>query len=157
MLRIVRIRIFDRLPPPLVFIPIPNLKRRRGNQHGQSQALRVHSCLHEFLRRAQIGAAADDGERRGHGSDPGKADDFVAVFFTKGHEALVGGLAGALFGAGFGGGIFELVFGVLGFFVCARVVVGGDDGWGEENAIALAFWHLSYAISSFRRPCEGPL
>lgn len=108
MLWIIRILILDCLPPALLVIAITNLKDRRRNQHGKRQPLGIHPSLHQLLRGTQIRTSPYYGESGSHTGNPGDADDFVAVFFAKGHEAFVAGLLRDTFGAGFGGGVFEL-------------------------------------------------
>ena len=127
--RIIRIQNFNCLPPPLLLIPIANLKRRRRHQDCQRQALRVHSRLYDLLRRCEIGTPAYDGEGNTHGGKPGGTDDGVAVLPAPVFDLLETSFRGFDGLALTFGCIFVLVVGVAGGFEGTGVSVGGDDGY----------------------------
>lgn len=125
---ILRIQHHNRLPPSLPRALIAHLERRRRNQHGQRQALRVHPRLHQLLRLAQVRIASHQCQCDAHGRDPRRRDDGVAVFAAPGLGALEGG--GLLLQGFEGQGGFVAVGarGVAGELEGARGAVGGDDG-----------------------------
>lgn len=67
--------------------------------------------------------SSNDAKSEAHAEDPGTGDDWIAVFLTEVHEALVGGFVGFGLGADFFGFIFVGVFWVAGFFKGAGEVV----------------------------------
>lgn len=127
--RIVRIEIFDRLPPAGPTGPIARLEGEAAQQRRQREALRVHSRLHEFLRRRQVRVAADEGEGGAHGGDPRCDEERVAVLGDPEAGALRPGFGGDNFGGSGGGAVAVVVVAMPGGFETPGVAVGCDNGW----------------------------
>lgn len=133
MRRIRRIKNLNRL---IIAFPTPrirNLQSRTRNQHQQRQPLRIHTCLHEFLRRSQVPIPGHEAQADRHTEQPRGGDNWIAVFPAKGLNALPRGAVGNGLGEGARGHVLVLLeLGVAGGFEATRGPVCADDG--DEGA-----------------------
>ncbi|KAL2287953.1 hypothetical protein FJTKL_04718 [Diaporthe vaccinii] len=136
VLGVVGVNHHDCLPPALARLGVTRLKGRGSDQDGQRETLGVDTGLDELLGGAQVLVAAHDGQREGHGGNPGGEDDRVAVLPAPVHElllvaaGLLGGFEDAL------GLILVEVHGILGLLERDGVALGRGKGQAAEGWVA---------------------
>lgn len=128
VLGVVGVNDHDGLPATLAGLGVTCLEGGGGDQHGQRETLGVDTGLDKLLGSAQVLVTADDGQSDGHGGNPGREDDRVAVLAAPVHKLLLvaAGLLGRLEDAL--GLVLVKVHWVLGFLEGDGVALGGGDG-----------------------------
>jgi len=77
--RVIRIQNLDCLPPSLAILCVRSLECERRHENSQCRALRVHTCLYEFLWSGEVGIAVNHCEGADHGCKPKAEYDWVSV------------------------------------------------------------------------------